>query len=752
MIIERNIAPYIVFSEDPIVRALGKISDNKERIVFCVGQQGHLEGSLSDGDFRRWIVATPDADLQTPAVQVAHRDVASGRFGTPTASLRAAFRPGVTHVPLVDEQHRMIAIAIDRDDELRIGAHAIGPGHPAFLIAEIGNNHQGSVDLARQLVDLAADAGADAVKFQLRDMAALYRGPQGSTAGEDLGAQYTLDLLAKFALDFDRLSIVFDHCRDRGIDVMCTPWDSPSVKALADYGIPALKIASADLTNHALLREAAGYGLPLVLSTGMSREDEIRESAALVRSTGASFALLHCQSTYPAPFKDVNLAYMDRLAQIGQCVVGYSGHERGFHVPVAAVARGAHIVEKHFTLDRSLEGNDHKVSLLPQEFAQMVARIREVEEALGSAAPREVSTGEMMNRVNLAKSLVATRAIATGETITADAVTIKSPGRGLQPNALQQLVGRVSRRDIDEGDFFYDGDLGTAQIDRREFSFRRPWGLPVRYHDFRSLVRGSNADFVEFHFSYKDLDLDLSQIFRTNVELAAAPYAFTTHTPDLFSGDFILDLASEDPAIWERSITELQRVIDITRSLHPHFTCAQDPLIVATLGGFTADAHVDPSLRERMYARVAEGLSKVDETGVRLTAQTLPPYPWLMGGQQFHNLFLDARDTAAFAQRYDRKLTLDVSHSKLAANFAGRPFSEYVDILGPHTEHLHIVDATGVDGEGVQIADGEVDFAALATQLDQLAPHAGFIPEIWQGHVGGGEGFWVALDRLEAWF
>src|SRR5690606_23552215 len=139
-------------------------------------------------------------------------------------------------------------------------------------------------------------------------------------------------------------------------------WDAPSVAALADYGIPALKIASADLTNHDLIADAAGRGLPLVLSTGMSRESEILETVALLRGQGAPFALLHCQSTYPAPYKDLNLAYLDRLAEIGQCVVGYSGHERGWHVPVAAVARGARIVEKHFTVDRGMEGNDHTVS------------------------------------------------------------------------------------------------------------------------------------------------------------------------------------------------------------------------------------------------------------------------------------------------------------------------------------------------------------------------------------------------------
>ena len=160
----------------------------------------------------------------------------------------------------------------------------------------------------------------------------------------------------------------------------------------------------------------------------MATEAEIRETVDLLRGTGAAYALLHCQSTYPAPYKDVNLRYLRRLAEIGQCPVGYSGHERGIHVPIAAVSLGAKIVEKHFTTDRDLEGNDHKVSLLPDEFAEMVQRIRETEEALGSSAPRAVSTGEMMNRVNLAKSLIAARRIEVGETITSDAVDIKSPG------------------------------------------------------------------------------------------------------------------------------------------------------------------------------------------------------------------------------------------------------------------------------------------------------------------------------------
>ena len=147
---------------------------------------------------------------------------------------------------------------------------------------------------------------------------------------------------------------VFDHVRDAGVALMCTPWDAPSMRVLREYPVDGVKIASADLTNHGLLRDAAASGLPMVLSTGMSREEEIREAVALVRSFGVPFAMLHAQSTYPAPYKDVNLAYLDRLAEIAQTPVGYSGHERGFHVALAAVARGAAIIEKHFTVDRSL--------------------------------------------------------------------------------------------------------------------------------------------------------------------------------------------------------------------------------------------------------------------------------------------------------------------------------------------------------------------------------------------------------------
>lgn len=747
MIIDRHVAPFVILDSEPILAALRRINDNKSRIAFVVDGHGHLIGSLSDGDIRRWLLGTTTPGLDAACGPAANTGCARADVSAAHASIAALINGPITHLPLLDEAGRVVAIASNDRRAFQIGRHRVSADDPTLIIAEIGNNHQGSVAFAKELVDLAADAGADIVKFQLRDMDALYRQSGAATGGEDLGAQYTLNLLAKYSLGAEQMIEVFDHCTARDLDILCTPWDSPSVTVLADYGIPGLKVASADMTNHALLADMFATGLPMIVSTGMSTEEEIKESADLLRDSGSPFAMLHCQSTYPAPFKDVNLRYLPRLAEISGGPVGYSGHERGFHVPLAAVAMGARIIEKHFTTDRELEGNDHKVSLLPGEFAQMVARIRELETAMGTGDARVVSTGESMNRVNLAKSLVARRRIEVGEVITREDIDVKSPGRGLQPNRINDLIGRPAARTVAAGDFFYPGDLSDRDSGGRNYSFRRPWGLPVRYHDYANLVAQSNPDFIEFHMSYKDVELTIDDLFDRRL-----PFGFTVHTPDLYAGDFMIDLASADEAIWQRSIVETQRVIDITRDLTRYFTLDQAPLVIATMGGFTADRFVPVEARAGMYARIAQAIERLDTTDVRLTAQTLPPYPWLMGGQQHHNLFMGLEDTVDFATQYGQRLTLDISHSKLAANFHQRPFSEYVEALAPLSDHLHIVDAEGVDGEGPQIGEGEVDWPLLAKQLDELSPGVSFIPEIWMGHTNSGEGFWTALDRLEKWF
>jgi N-acetylneuraminate synthase len=539
----------------------------------------------------------------------------------------------------------------------------------------------------------------------------------------------------------------FDHCRARNLIPLCTPWDLESVAVLAAFDIEAYKIASADLTNHDLMRAIAATARPMLVSTGMSNEEEITETVALLRQIGAVFALLHCNSTYPAPFKDVNLRYLDRLRTLADGIVGYSGHERGHAVAVAAVARGAKIIEKHITLDRTMPGNDHRVSLEPREFADMVEAIRAVEEALGEDTPRRLTAGERMNREVLAKSVIAACDIPSGAVIDAGMLDVKSPGKGLQPNRRVALVGRRAKRDFKAGDFFFDSDLSDQNVTPRAYRFRRRWGLPVRYHDWRQLYGNLPMDFLEFHFSFKDLEIDPKACFDATIDAG-----LVVHSPDLFTGDHLLNLAADDHEYRRVSIANLQRVIDVARQMKPWFSRADRIPIVASLGGFSRNAALPQSSRGELYERVMDSLSRLDTDGVEILPQTLPPFPWYFGGQLYCNLFVDAADTAQFCRDAGLRLCFDVSHSKLTANHRRVTFAAFVDTVGPYVAHLHLVDAAGVDGEGLQIGEGEIDFGDLAARLNRLCPDASFIPEIWQGHKHAGEGFWIALERLEGLF
>lgn len=745
MIIDRNLSKYIVFAEDDIINALKKISDNKSRIIFSVTESGELEGVLTDGDFRRWLVTQDNINLSQPISRITNKTFKFAEHTEDPAKIQSYFSKDIEFIPLLDQNQRLVAIACRKQDSIQIGDFTIDTDSPAFIIAEIGNNHNGSLDLAKQLIDEAIAAGANCAKFQMRDLKALYHNAgNANDASEDLGSQYTLDLLSRFQLTPAEMFEAFDYCKAKNIIPMCTPWDLESLAMLEDYGMEAYKVASADLTNHDLLTALAKTGKPLICSTGMSDEAEIVQAAALLKRLGAMYVLLHCNSTYPAPFKDVHLNYLDRLKEIGDCPIGYSGHERGIHVAIAAVAKGAKVIEKHFTLDKTMEGNDHKVSLLPDEFAMLVEGIRQVELAMGNGSERHLSQGELMNRETLAKSLVINCALQPGEVITADMIEVKSPGRGLQPNRKSELIGQKARRSFKPGDFFFPSDLDAIRVEARSYDFKRPWGLPVRYHDFKQLVEKTNLTLLEFHLSYKDLEQDIDQYFDTPYDLD-----FVVHAPELFAGDHLLDLCSLDSGYRQHSIAELQRVIDITRSLKSYFKRATRPCIVTNVGGFTIDAPLSRSQRQKRYDLLQDSLAQLDTTGVEIIPQTMPPFPWHFGGQRHHNLFVAPEDIAEFCQTHHYRICLDVSHSKLACTHHKWSFKQFVEQVGSYVAHLHVADAQGIDGEGLQIHEGEIDFPALAEDLDKTAPQASFIPEVWQGHKNEGEGFWFALEQLE---
>jgi len=745
MLLTKNIQQFICFSESSIIDVLKKINDNKARIVFVVTEHGKLLGSLSDGDVRRWLTDTKELDLNALAKTVMNINVNKFLVGTDKTVIEQVFSSGVDCVPLVDETGHLLQLAFHKKTGFSIQNKEISENSPSFIIAEIGNNHQGSIDLAKELVDHAVNAKVDCVKFQMRSMDKLYKDSGQDDVSADLGAQYTLDLLSKFQLSNDALIEVFDYAKSKGTLPLCTPWDLESLKVLENYGMDAYKVASADFTNFELLEAIANTGKPFFCSTGMSSEAEIKETVSFLENLGANYVLLHCNSTYPTPFKDVNLKYITRLKKITGALVGYSGHERGICVPIASIALGASVIEKHLTVDTSLEGTDHRVSLLPNELKEMVKQIRQVEESLGSdKEPREITQGELMNRENLAKSLVAIRNIEQGEVITRDMVEIKSPGQGLQPNRLNDLIGKKANRNIMQGGFFYMTDI-VGQIVKRHYKFNRPFGVPVRYHDFRQILKGTNLDFVEFHLSYNDMKIKLPDYFSGEENIG-----FAVHSPELFANDHILDLCSNNAEYLAHSKVLLQRVINITKELNQYFPKTTNPVIVVNAGGWNPNGFIDEKLKAAKYQLISDALNDLDLNEVTIAIQTMPPFPWHFGGQSYHNLFVCADEIVTFCKQNPKiKICLDISHSMMSCNYYGWDLIEFVEKVAPYNVHLHIVDAKGADGEGIEIGKGDVDFPALMNLLDRENPNVQFIPEVWQGHKNGGEGFWSALEYLE---
>lgn len=332
---------------------------------------------------------------------------------------------------------------------IRIGERLVGDGQPVFIVAEAGVNHNGERGLALRLVEVAARAGADAVKFQKRVIAAIL-----TRAALDapyikpgsLGATYG-DHRARLELPEEVYWELVDHCRKQGVVFLASAWDPASADFLEELGAPAFKIASADVTNLPLVEHIARKRRPIIMSTGMSELDEIADAVNTVRRHHGELILLQCTSAYPSENHELNLRAMDLLRREFGALVGYSGHERGLAPTEAAVALGAAVIERHITTDRTLPGPDHAASLEPRGLELLVRNVRNIEAALGVAEKR-VLPSERPVRERLGKSVAAARDIRTGTAITEADLAVKGPGTGISPRWLRRLVGVVARRDI----------------------------------------------------------------------------------------------------------------------------------------------------------------------------------------------------------------------------------------------------------------------------------------------------------------
>jgi sialic acid synthase SpsE/sugar phosphate isomerase/epimerase/CBS domain-containing protein len=630
---------------------------------------------------------------------------------------------------------------------IEIGNRRIGPSEPVYVIAEIGVNHNGDLSIAKRLVDASIDAGVDAVKFQKRRLRETYQEAiiDQPRHGEQ-GLQYIVPLLVEFELSDDEFRELRRYCRERGVDFLCTPWDRASVDFLETLDVPAYKIGSPDMTNFPLIEYVIATGKPMLMSTGMSSEEEIRRTLSFLNEHNARCALFHAVSTYPAAPEEMNLRFMHALSEWSDGrPVGYSGHEKGLAVSLAAVAMGARMIERHITLDCTMRGSDHQASLEPGEFKELVTAIRDVEASLG-VAHRWITRGELLNRRVLGKSLVATRDVPAGTEITREMITSKSPGMGLSPQLMHQLIGKTLPRALKRDEMFVDDDLltgGKLHRDMKRIDLGVPWGIVARFNDLDSLLErfgGAGMAFVEFHVSDRDLDAGAADL-----PMKQFPFGLVVHAPE-YCHDRLIDLCSSDDSQRTMSVQRIQKTIDLAREIKPRFEpiFPRGPKIVMHVGGMspTTGAYDVDAANERLLKSLAE----LDHEGVDLLLENLAPFPWFFGGKWYGHILTNAESADYLCRASGLGFCFDTSHAGMECNRSGASLADFARTVAPYVRHLHVSDAAGTGGEGLPIGEGDVNFLDVLPIVLEKNPSV--VPEIWMGHHQQGRGFQLALEAL----
>lgn len=324
--------------------------------------------------------------------------------------------------------------------------------HHTVVIAEAGVNHNGSLEVAKQLALHAKKCGADIVKFQTAKLESLVSKNAGMAdyQKQNIGKEMSQrEMLENLLLSYDEFTALADYCKEIGICFLSTPFDLESIDFLDALGCEMWKIPSGEITDLPYLEKIAETGKEIILSTGMSEIEEIEAALSILRKGTDKITILHCTTQYPTPFEDVNLKAMRTLRERFGYEVGYSDHTKGIAIPVAAVAMGARVIEKHFTLDKAMEGPDHKASLEPDEFAEMVQSIRNLEKAMGTGE-KKPARSELPNRAVARKSIIAARNIRKGDVFTEENLTTKRPGDGISPMRWHEILGQRAIRDFTE--------------------------------------------------------------------------------------------------------------------------------------------------------------------------------------------------------------------------------------------------------------------------------------------------------------
>lgn len=601
-------------------------------------------------------------------------------------------------------------------------------GRPSKVIAEIGINHNGQKCIAKQLIDAAVQARVHCIKFQYRNIDRCYLGNKNEIGDEILDAE-----IRRTYLNPGDLNELCGYGKSAGLHVGISFF---IVEDLADFDdslsqYDFFKVPSPELKNVGLINKLLGLGRDVYISTGAHDEPAIEESFSSL--IGDHWNPFHCISNYPTELFNSRLGYLKYLQKKWNRPVGYSSHDADWRVCIAALAFGARWIERHITLDKSMDGLDHTTSSTPDEFEELAIFAKYSDAMLSGNGPRVANPGERMNLQNLGRSYHIVEPIPAGLPLTEEAISYRSPATGIGINKIKNFIGKNLLREgrigqpLSESLFSVTPELTAEQI---EFLNTNKVSLPARFHDLSKLRAAFPIRNFEMHLSYTELRSPSDEF------LFMADECYSIHLPDYISSTELINPFSKNQSIKERSITIFENTLALALHLF-ELTGTRVPLVSSL-------SVVDDGI-ENFYKNCHALAAQYNNTAIELTFQTLPPFAFYFGGSVPLKAYCGPVDWAYIANM-QIPITLDLSHLIMGCNYYHADLKSAIDQLLPTTKHIHLSLADGVDGEGV-------GFLGLSSQNTELIQNVLSLPqvkviEVWQGHLNEFAGFRDSIMEL----
>ena len=608
----------------------------------------------------------------------------------------------------------------------------------------------------QQLLKKCKDAGVNAVRFHHFDLEESVFGEALQKATERAWSfKLQLPFLNETLFSKNDYELILEQCKQLELDFIGTPWDLKSYRLFKDLGVENFKINSLNAFNIPLVHEVLKSKGKVFISTGGLSEQQIQVFYEKNNLGKDDVILMHAVTAYPAPKTIINMKALEILKKYSN-VVGYSSNDLLKTSHLAACALGASVIEKHVHLDMS---NDqlHKASINVQELDEMIREIREMEQVLGRKIKQE-SRGEMVNQDMLSKSLVLKTDVQKGEVLNEENLTMQLPPKGVNAKQWFEVIGSKAKHSLKKGDYLFSTDvvknnnyhpIGIKledESDKKKFSYiPGKKGVVVRLKDIDEMIAGRDIDYVEVHYAASDLDKeDICKDYDLDL---------VVHLPEYADG-VLLDLCSHDEQLRQFSIEVINRVMEKARRLKPHFKRLKGDLKFITHPGSLTYPGPDENPAEQ-YALFLDSLKKLDSSGLEVLVENMTPFAWFLDEdwapkQGMSNSFMDAEELRSFLKANNYSMCFDVCHAKLYCNYAGKDLYTYMKTIRPYVKHIHFSDCTGIDGEGLQVGDGEINWQEVCEVFSDF--QYGWTPEIWNGHHDHGEKFFEAHERLNMEF